>query len=147
MKRTNGDLFPTLTTDLLENRFFVPSLLDWESSFLDRGNRVPPANILETKDDFRLDLSVPGMKRDDFDVEVENGILTISAEKKKESKEDTENYKRREFSYSSFCRTFTLPENVLEDKINAKYDNGMLKVQIPKKEPSETKPRKAIKVA
>jgi len=87
------------------------------------------------------------MKKDDFKVDVENGILTISSEMQEEKKDEDKNYRRREFSCSSFSRTFSLPENVDENNINAKYDNGMLQVTIPKKEVTSSKQKKQISVA
>lgn len=147
LKKRNGNLYPSLTNDFFEDRFFgMGNLLDPDNVFWNKGLQVPPANISETRNEFNVDLSVPGMSRSDFNVEVEDGTLTISCEKKDERKEDTENYKRREFSYNSFSRSFQLPDNVLEDKINAKYENGMLHISIPKKEVSLNKPKKAIQV-
>jgi HSP20 family protein len=87
------------------------------------------------------------MKREDFKVDVENGALTISSEKEEEKKEEEKNYKRREFVYNKFSRTFQLPENIDENSINARYDNGMLQVTIPKKEIKESKQKKEIKVS
>jgi HSP20 family protein len=147
IKRRNGDLFPSLTNDLCGTSSCGPSLLDIDNDLWDGGLKVPLANITENKNEFKVDLSAPGLKKEDFKVEIEDGTLTISSEKKEESKEDKKNYKRREFSYSSFSRSFSLPENVQEDKINAKYDDGMLHVSIPKKEPEQSKPKKAIQVA
>jgi len=144
LKRRNGDLFPSFKNDFFDEGFFWPNLISTGSDLLDRGFKIPPANISETKEEFRVDLSAPGLTRNDFKIEVEDGTLTISSEKKEESKND--NYKRREFSYNSFTRSFQLPENVKEDKISAKYDNGMLHVSIPKKEISISKPKKEIHV-
>lgn len=143
----NGGLFPSLRDDFFTNRFFSPRLFDFEDDFFEGGRVGPLANIIETSKDFKLDLSVPGMKREDFDVDIENGVLTISAEKEEEKKQDERDYRRREFSYNSFCRTFTLPDNVDENNINAKYDNGMLKVVIPKKEVTISSPKKQIKIS
>lgn len=145
-KKQNGDLIPSLTNDFFGNRFFGTDLLDFERDFFDGGIKVPLANVAETKEEFKVDLSAPGLNREDFKVEIEDGALVVSAEKQEENKEEKENYKRREFSYNSFCRSFQLPENVSEDKINAKYENGMLHITIPKKKISESKPKKAIKV-
>ena len=142
----NGGLFPSLGNDFLGNRFFTPRLFDFGDDFFNGSVAPPPANINETNKEFQLDLSVPGMKRDDFKVDVENGILTISSEKEEEKNEDGKNCCRREFSYSKFSRSFSLPENIDENNINAKYDNGMLKVTIPKKEETISKPKKEIKV-
>jgi HSP20 family protein len=140
----NGNLFPSTTNDFLSDRFFTPRLFDlddYEDSF-----SMPPANIEETDKEFVIELSAPGLKRDDFKVDIDNGDLVISCEKKTEEKEERKNYHRQEFSYSSFCRRFPLPENTTEDKISAKYDNGMLHVKIPKKETTVSQPKKSIKV-
>lgn len=146
-RRKNGDLFPSLTSDLLEHSFF-PRLWDAENDFWNWNvaAKVPLANITETQNDYQVELCVPGLKREDFHVDLDEGMLTISCEKEEEKKEEKANYKRREFSYNSFSRSFRLPENIMEDGINAKYENGMLKVSIPKKSVSITKPKKAINV-
>ena len=143
----NGGSFPSVRNDFFRNRFLTPHLFDFEDDFFDGGLSAPPVNIIETSKEYKLDLSVPGMKREDFDVDVENGVLTISSEKEEEKNEDDKNFRRREFSYNSFCRTFPLPDNVDENKIAAKYDNGMLEVTIPKSEVTISKPKKQIKVA
>src|ERR1700751_1726104 len=102
LKRRNGDLFPSFKNDFFDDGFFWPNLINAEGNFFDRELKVPPANISETKEEFRVDLSAPGLTRNDFKIEVEDSTLTISSEKKEESKDDTENYKRREFSYAGF---------------------------------------------
>ncbi len=147
LNNKTGSSLPTLECDLLGNGFNCSNLLNIDNDLWNGGLKVPLANVTETKNEFRVDLSAPGLKKEDFKVDVEDGTLTISSEKKEEKEENKENYKRREFSYNSFSRTFELPENVLEDKINAKYDNGMLHISIPKKETGSSKPKKAIEVA
>ena len=147
-KKSNGSsiLLPDLLDDFFGRRFFSPSVSDLGSNIWNRNLNVPPANITETKTEFILELSAPGLKKDDFQIEIDNNILTISSEKKEESKEEEENYMRKEFSYSSFRRSFHLPETIQEDKINAKYDNGLLKVSIPKSEDHDAPSRKKIKI-
>jgi HSP20 family protein len=147
-RRRNGNtgLFPSLRNDFIIPNFFTPRLFDFDDTFFEGEMGIPPANINETNKEFELDLSVPGMKRDDFKVDVENGVLTISSEKEEEKKDGDRNYRRREFSYRSFSRSFTLPDNVDENNINAKYDNGMLKLTLPKKEVTISKPKKQISV-
>lgn len=146
----NSGRLPLLRNDLFLNSFFAPAtLLDIEDVFFNGGIVSPPANIIETDNEFKVDFSVPGMKREDFKVDVDNGCLTISSEKKEEEEneeKENKNYRRREFSYSSFSRTFSLPDNVDENNINAKYDNGVLEVTIPKKEVKLSKPKKQIQV-
>jgi HSP20 family protein len=106
---------------------------------------LPAVNIRETKNNFELEVAVPGFKKDDFKITTENGLLTISAETSAEEKEEKENYTRREFSCSSFARTFSLPDNVVEDHINANYHDGLLKIELKKSGKSLTT-KKVIKV-
>jgi len=125
---------------------FFDDLFSMNSSLPTKG-KVPSVNITENEKAFDLELAVPGLRKDDFKVEVENNILTISTEKKEEKNEVEKNYTRKEFSYSAFERSFTLPQDVVDaEKINAKYENGILLVSIPKKE-NKTKPSKVIKIA
>lgn len=92
-----------------------------------------PVNIHETKDGFHVELNAPGLKKEDFKIQIENGLLTISCEKKEETK--TEDYKtiRREFKYSDFKRSFTLSDKIDSENIQGKYEDGILKVYLPKK--------------
>lgn len=106
---------------------------------------LPAVNVRETKHHYELEFAVPGFKKDDFKVETENGILTISAEKEGEKKEDKENYTRQEFSYASFTRTFNLPDDVIEDNINANYHDGILTLEL-KKSGKQFTVKKEIKV-
>ena len=149
--RRNGNLFPSLMTDLLDTeRFFDTDLLDLNSDFLlPAGNRgfIPSANITERDKDFLIELAAPGMSKKDFKVELENNTLSISSEKEEKREEEKEGISRKEFSYNSFCRSFRLPENSKADKIEAEYENGILKVAIPKKEVSVSKAKKEITVA
>jgi HSP20 family protein len=143
-KNGNGSLFPSFRNDFFTDRFLTPRFFD--DDFFENSIGTPPANIVETSKEFKLDLSVPGMKKDDFKIDVEDGVLTITSEREEEKNETEKNYRRREFSYSSFTRTFSLPDNVDENKINAKYDNGMLQITIPKNEMSVSKSKKQITV-
>jgi HSP20 family protein len=128
--------------------FFGPTFLDFNTEFpaLDFANRIPSVNILENDKDFKIEMAAPGLDKKDFKIEVEKGILSISVEKKMESKEEKENYTRKEYSFQSFNRTFRLPENSIPDKVDAKYENGILRLTLPKKEISISKPVKEIKV-
>jgi HSP20 family protein len=140
-------LLPTWTNDLFDTgSFFSPRFLDFNGDF-DFANRVPSVNITENEEEFKIEMAAPGLERKDFKVEVENGVLCISSEKEEESKEEKKNYTRREYSYNSFSRSFTLPDNSLHDKINAKYENGVLNITLPKKEVTVSKPAKEIKVS
>ena len=132
--------YPTFT-DLLENI---------ERNFLGRVDEnsgdIPAVNIKEENDKFVLELAAPGMKKDDFKINLDNYQLTISAETKDEKKEKEDNYTRREFVYSSFSRSFTLPKTIDIEKIKADYRNGVLNIVLPKKE-EEAKLTKQIKIS
>jgi len=130
IKRKNGSLFPELISDFFSTGFFGPS---FEKSFFDGGIKFPPANIIENSHEYRIDLQVPGLKKDVLKVSVEKRILIISCDKKDEKKPD-EIFKERAFSHSYFSRSFFLPDNIDEDKISATCENGILKIILPKKE-------------
>ena len=132
--------------------FFGSSLIDkdffdWNSDLFPArlGTSVPRANIIETPKEYKLELAAPGLERKDFNVEVDNHVLKISAEKEEEKKEKDGEYSRQEYSFSSFSRSFTLPEDAREGNIDAKYENGILKVSIPKVKETPAKP--ALKVS
>ncbi len=149
--RRNGSLFPSVMTDLLDTeRFFDTDLLDLDSDLLmPAGSRsfVPSANITERDKDFLIELAAPGMSKKDFKVELENHTLSISSEKEEKHEEEENGITRKEFSYNSFSRSFRLPENSTADKIQAEYENGLLKIVIPKKEVTVSKPKKEITVS
>lgn len=145
-KTGNGNLFPSLRNDFFPNRLFTPRLFDIENDLWNVNVNTPPANVSETNKEYKIELSVPGLKKEDFNINIDNGFLTISSEKEEENREEDNNYSCREFSYSSFSRSFQLPENVNENNINAKYENGMLQLIVPKKEIGISK-AKSIKVS
>ena len=125
------------------------SILDkfFQDTFEDNGNGsgfIPAVDIAETEKSFELEVAVPGFKKEDFDLNYNDGQLTISGERKFETEEKEVNYHRRETRYGSFSRTFHLPENVNEGKIQANYQDGILKVTLPKDQKKELK--KTIKV-
>ncbi len=128
----SGTLFPSLFDD-----FFKP-WKEWMTDF--NGGRsfaaltVPAVNVSEEKDAYVLSLAAPGMKKDDFKIDVDNNVLTISAETEEKKEEKNEKYSRQEYNYSSFSRSFTLPDSIVKDKIEAHYTDGVLKLQLPKKE-------------
>ncbi|MGE5106324.1 MAG: Hsp20/alpha crystallin family protein [Sphingobacteriales bacterium] len=117
------------------NDFFKP-WNEWfdNGGFLGRTLTIPAVNITENKDDFVVSLAVPGMKKDDFKIDMEGNMLTISCEKEEKKEEKEARYTRKEYNYSSFSRSFTLPEDVNKEKIEAKYEDGVLKLMLPKKE-------------
>lgn len=143
-------LLPSWTGGLLDvNRFFGPRLLDLDGDFpsFEITGRIPSVNITESEKEFEIEMAAPGLDRKDIKVEVENNMLCISSEKEENKKEEKKNYTRREYSYNSFSRKFSLPENSLPDKVNAKYENGILHVVLPKKEVTVSKMSKEIKVS
>jgi len=107
---------------------------------------VPAVNIVENEKEFVVELAAPGLDKKDFNIAVENGVLTISAEKELEKEEEKKNYTRKEYSFEQFARSFTLPENVSEEKIKAHYEDGILKLQLAKKELTKVPPKKEIQV-
>lgn len=111
------------------------------------GMTLPAVNIKESSNEFFLLIAVPGMKKSDFNIDLENKVLSISSETKVEHEEKEENYTRREFGYSSFQRTFTLPDTIESDKIKAEYKDGILTVHLPKKEEAKERPAKRISVS
>jgi len=131
------------------NDFLNRDWYDWSNqNFSLTNTTIPSVNIKETDNEFEVDMAAPGMVKDDFKIEIINNVLTVSSEKQSESKEEEgSNITRREFSYQSFSRSFTLPELVETDGITAKYENGILRVNIPKKEEAKPKPMKQIKVS
>lgn len=107
---------------------------------------TPSVNIKETDDHFGLEVAAPGLKKSDFNIELDNGLLTISSEKKVEDTQDEGHYTRKEYSYQSFKRTFTLPDSVDATGISAVYEDGILNVVLPKKEEAKTQPPKNIEI-
>lgn len=107
----------------------------------------PSVNVKESDQEFKLELAAPGLSKDDFKINIENDMLNISAEKKEEQATQNEKYTRKEFSYSSFKRTFTLPETADREKISAAYDNGVMTLVIPKKDEARPKPLREIKIS
>ncbi len=130
------------------NEFFDRDWMDWTNrNFSNTNTTLPSVNVKESADGFEVDMAAPGLEKKDFKIEINHGVLTISSEKKVENETKTgEHFTRREFSYQSFSRSFTLPEMVDGDKVSAKYENGILKVSIPKKEEAKPKPAKTIEI-
>ncbi len=111
------------------------------------GVTTPAVNIIEGKDDFRIEVAAPGLDKKDFKIDIDNNMLSISAEKENTVKEEEDNYVRREFGYTSFKRTFTLPDSVNAEKIKATHKEGILQITIPKKEEARVKPPKKIEIS
>jgi HSP20 family protein len=132
------------------DNFFSKDLMDWGSTnFSSTDTTLPAVNVKESEDAFQIEVAAPGMAKGDFKVNLENNVLTISSEKKEEKKDEGKGlYTRREFSYQSFQRSFTIPENLVEgEKISAKYSDGLLSISLPKKEEVKPKPAREIKIS
>ena len=145
--RLSDNLYPSFPS--LMNRFFEGDLMDWSNSnFAGTNSTLPAVNILENTDEFLIDVAAPGMKKEQIKVDYENGRLTISSEMKDEKKEKSKGkFTRREFSYMSFQRAFTIPENLVDgDKIQATYNEGILHINLPKREEVKPKPPRQIKI-
>ena len=120
------DLHPSFVTN-----FFNP-WNEWFDGGFERSLSIPAVNIVENEKNFTIALAVPGMKKEDFKIDVDGDMITISAEK--EEKMEDEKYNRREYNYTSFSRSFTMPDDVMKDKIEARYEDGVLRLMLPKKE-------------
>ena len=147
IKRNNS-----FSTDMraLFNDFFSRDLWNWGLANNSTTNTTIPAiNIREDNDNFYVEVAAPGMKKDDFKVEIDGSTLTIRSEREnREETKDGEKYSRKEFSYQSFQRVFELPAHVVDaDHIEAKYENGLLHLVIPKKEEAKQRPPRMIQVS
>ena len=130
--------------------FFKQDVFNWGSNYATSGNSMPAVNIKETTDGFHVEMAAPGMQKKDFKIELDGYTLTISAEKQQNEQQEKEGeaYNRKEFNYQSFYRSFHLPKNVVDgDKIQAKYENGILQLDIPKREEAKQKPSRLIDIS
>lgn len=141
MRRTNGNWLPSLLEDIFEDNVIENKFKNLRS--------LPAVNIEELEDKYSLELAAPGKSKKDFNIELDNDLLTISSETREDNKtEDKErNFTRREFSYESFKRSFTLPESIDTSKIKANYRNGVLIVDLPKREEAKTQPKRIIDIS
>ena len=136
----------------LEN-LLTPDFLDFNTNdlFNDRlwlkKMNEPALNIKEKKDEFEIELAAPGYNKKDFEVTIDDGCLNISAKKEESKEEKDENYSRKEFSYASFERSLQLPDSIADEKIKAKYDNGILKFSLAKKEEAKKQKPKVIEIS
>lgn len=146
LARISDRLFPTVPSFL--DNFFSRDLMDWSNSnFSSTNSTLPAVNIRETDESFMIEVAAPGLSKENFKVNLDRDRLEISSELKKEKNESDQKYSRREFSYQSFQRSFTLPEGTVDgDKISAKYTDGILFVTIPKREEVKPKPARAIEI-
>ena len=145
MKR-DGSHIPSISS--LFDDFFSRELFNWgNSNFSSTNTTVPSVNIKETADNFEVEVAAPGMDKKDFNVTLDGNLLTISSAKEHREEKKEADYSRREFCYRSFQRSFELPKDVVdEDKINARYENGVLYLTIPKKEEAKQKAPRMIEI-
>jgi HSP20 family protein len=133
-------------TKKVENRpsvfddFFKP-WNEWfdHDAFWGRTMKVPAVNITEHGNEFEVFLAAPGLKKDDFRIDIDGNMLTISCAKEEQKDEKDKQYTRKEYSYSSFSRSFTLPDEINKEKIEARYEDGVLKIALPRKEEAQKK--------
>jgi HSP20 family protein len=141
-------MLPTITRNAFKpfymSNFFNDDFLPVVSG---RTSSMPAVNIRESDKNYTLDLAVPGMDKKDLKIDINEDVLTISSETKNENEENVDGYKRKEFSYSSFCRSFYIPENVNREKIGAAYKDGILSVELPKMEEGKSKLTRQVKIS
>jgi HSP20 family protein len=139
IKRTDWPRGNSLLADLFDNdRFFASPWLS--------GRNMPAVNIKETEKNYEVELALPGYDKKDFEISIDNGLLTVSGEKSEETEKKEDNYTRREFGFNSFSRSFNLPSNINEENIDANYADGVLKLTIAKKQETNGKSRKQISI-
>jgi HSP20 family protein len=141
-------MLPTITRRSFRP-FYMPNLFDDDffSGLTNRTSSMPAVNIREDEKNYFLDLAIPGIDKKDLKIDINEDVLTISSEKKTENEEERDGYKRKEFSYSSFCRSFYIPENASKEKIEASYKDGVLNVTLPKQEEEKNKITREIKIS
>ena len=133
--RRQNPVFTSLIDDLFINQ-------DWNHI----KTTVPAANIIEADDHFNIELAAPGKRKNDFTIELDEGVLTISSETETKFTEKDGSFTRKEFGYSSFKRSFNIPETVSADKISASYKEGIITVSLPKKAEALPQPKKLISI-
>ncbi|HMG93473.1 MAG TPA: Hsp20/alpha crystallin family protein [Chryseolinea sp.] len=139
VKRSDWPHGSSILADLFDNDRFFNS--PWLS-----GRNTPAVNIKENKKNYEVELAAPGYDKKDFNISIDHGLLTVSAERREEKENKEDNYTRREFGFSSFSRSFNLPTNTNEENIDAKYTDGVLKLTIEKIGEPNGKPRKQISI-
>jgi len=139
-KLRNKRFLPGFEDDVF-GKDFLKDFFDFESN-----PSVPDVNVREDKDKYTIEVAAPGLDKKDFDVNIQNNVLTISSEKEAKDEDKEDSFLRREFSYSSFQRSFSLPETVKVEDIKAKHENGVLYVELPKKKEAVEKASKKIDI-
>ena len=151
VKKVNVVKLKIYIMNLISNRTkFIPSILDdlinLDWNYDSHSFSVPAVNIKELDTHFEIELAIPGKNKNDFEIEIEDGLLSISSSFNKEKKEDNSKLTRIEFDYNSFKRTFSIPESVDSSKIEATYKGGILKISLSKRDEVLPEPKKLIKV-
>jgi HSP20 family protein len=135
-KRDSFSFLP-MFSEMFENDFFSNKF----------ANNLPAVNVKENDTEFNVEVAAPGLKKNDFKITTENGMINISAEHEDRKEEKDENYTRKEYNYNSFSRSFILPDNVIDENVKAKYEDGVLKLSLPKKaEPKINSKKKQVMV-
>lgn len=148
IKRNEANWLPSVFDDM-----FKADWLGGTSNVNSIGTSIPAVNIQENDDMFMVEVAAPGKTREDFNIELDNDVLTISAEERKENETSENNgekkgrFTRKEFSYSNFKRAFSLPETVNSEEISASYENGVLVINLPKKEEAKVQPKRMIEIS
>ncbi len=144
IKRNESNWLPSVFDDM-----FKTDWLGGTTNVNSIGTSIPAVNIMESEDGFNVEVAAPGMKKDDFNIELDNDVLTISSEEKKEEESSDKNgrFTRKEFSYRSFKRAFSLPDSVDSSKISASYNNGVLEIELPKKEEAKVQAKRLIDIS
>ena len=144
LARKNENYFPSFF-----DRFWNNELMDWShSNYSNTNTSIPAVNVKETDDEYTIEVAAPGMKKSDFKINFKNNVLTIASEKQNTAEDKTDSYTRQEFSYQSFQRSFTVPENeVNSEKIFARYNEGILNIHLPKRDEVKPQPERQIKIS
>lgn len=144
IKRNETNWLPSVFDDM-----FKTDWLGGTTNVNSIGTSIPAVNIMETEDEFSVEVAAPGKTREDFNIELDNDVLTISSEEKKETETTDKKgrYTRKEFSYTNFKRAFSLPDTVDSEKIAASYKDGVLNISLPKKEEAKVQPKRMIEIS
>ena len=144
IKRNEANWLPSVFDDM-----FKTDWLGGTTNVNSIGTSIPAVNIQETEDNFSVEVAAPGKTKEDFNIELDNDVLTISSEEKKENETSEKNgrYTRKEFSYSTFKRAFSLPDSVDSEKISASYKDGVLVIELPKREEAKVQAKRLIEIS
>ncbi|PKD19355.1 molecular chaperone Hsp20 [Salegentibacter salinarum] len=144
IKRNEANWLPSVFDDM-----FKTDWLGGTTNVNSIGTSIPAVNIQETEDNFSVEVAAPGKTKEDFNIELDNDVLTISSEEKKENETSEKNgrYTRKEFSYSTFKRAFSLPDSVDSEKISASYKDGVLNIELPKREEAKVQAKRMIDIS